>query len=126
MALTGVARRAPSVDVPELEAVAADAADVDAIAPARFTHVVYAAGVTSDFLERPHEIVDSQIAGVTQFLDALRPEARFAFVSSTRVYGRSADTAAFTEESPAVVAPMALDNLYDSAKRFAESLCLWH
>jgi nucleoside-diphosphate-sugar epimerase len=91
-----------------------------------FTHVVYAAGVTSDYGSRPRDVIETQLVGLEAMLGRLTPGCTFVFVSSARVYGRMLTDKPLSEDSAACVTPMHLDNLYDSAKRLAESLCLWH
>lgn len=124
--VTGVARRPPEADV-VIETAYGDVAAIGTELPLEsFTHVFYAVGVTSDYRSRPREVVESQLVGLDAFLRRVDPVCRFVFVSSARVYGRRPDDAPLLEESAALVEPMHLDNLYDSAKRLAESLCLWH
>jgi nucleoside-diphosphate-sugar epimerase len=127
MHITGVARRERVTAPAGIDAVYADVADPNGpFTPARFTHVFYAAGVTSDYRSRPGDVIASQLVGLEAFLERAAPDCRFVFVSSARVYGRHAEDEALAEDSTAVVAPMHLDDLYDSAKRLAESLCLSH
>jgi len=125
--ITGIARRAREPAPEGVDAVYGDIADPNgAFSPADHTHVFYAVGVTSDYRSRPADVIASQLVGLQSFLDRADPQCRFVFVSSARVYGRHSTDEALSEESAASVTPMHLDNLYDSAKRLAESLCLWH
>ena len=71
-------------------------------------------------------MIESQLVGLEAMLERLTPGCTFVFVSSARVYGRMLTDKPLSEDSAACVTPMHLDNLYDSAKRLAESLCLWH
>jgi len=124
MHVTGIARD-PRPGAPVgIETVYADIAR--GVPAERFTHVVYAAGVTSDYRSRPQEVIESQLVGLEATLEGLAPGCTFVFVSSARVYGRVLADEPLSEDSVASVTPMHLDNLYDSAKRLAESLCLWH
>lgn len=124
--VTGVARRPPETEV-VIEPAYGNVATLGAeLALESFTHIFYAVGVTSDYRSRPREVVESQLVGLEAFLRRVDPMCRFVFVSSARVYGRRSDDKPLSEESAALVEPMHLDNLYDSAKRLAESLCLWH
>lgn len=125
MRITGVARRPRQAEEEDVEAIYADVASGDL--PLReFTHVFYAVGVTSDYRSRPEEVLATQLVGLESFLKGVAPQCTVVFVSSARVYGRHATDAELSEDSPAKVTPMHLDNLYDSTKRLAESLCLWH
>ncbi len=125
--VTGIARHPRSATLDGVDALYADVADpAGAFTPDRFTHVFYAVGVTSDYRSRPADVIASQLVGLQAFLERLDPACAFVFVSSARVYGRYPTDEAISEESAAIVTPMHLDNLYDSAKRLAESLCLWH
>jgi nucleoside-diphosphate-sugar epimerase len=122
--VTGIARHSrPSVPA-GIDAVYVDVAR--GVPAERFTHVVYAAGVTSDYRSRPRDVIESQLVGLETMLERLTPGCTFVFVSSARVYGRTLIDEPLSEDSVARVTPMHLDNLYDSAKRLAESLCLWH
>jgi len=125
--ITGIARRARGPAPEGIDAVYADVADPNgSFSPHDYTHVFYAVGVTSDYQSRPADVIASQLVGLQWFLDRVDRRCRFVFVSSARVYGRHSVDEALSEESLAAVTPMHLDNLYDSAKRLAESLCLWH
>lgn len=127
MQVTGIARRERGSAPEGIDAVYADVADPRVpFSTDSFTHVFYAVGVTSDYRSRPGDVIASQLVGLEAFLERADPECRFVFVSSARVYGRHPTDEALPEESTAVVTPMHLDNLYDSAKRLAESLCLLH
>lgn len=125
--VTGIAR-GPRSAVPDgVDAVYADVSDLSgALSLHGFTHVFYAVGITSDYRSRPDEVISSQLVGLERFLERVDPDCRFVFVSSARVYGRHPVDTPLLEESAAIVAPMHLDNLYDSTKRLAESLCLSH
>lgn len=125
--LTGIARSRREPTPEGVEVVYADVADRSAaISPDRFTHVFYAVGVTSDYRLRPSDVLATQLVGLEALLERVDPDCTFVFVSSARVYGRRAVDETLHEDTAAIVAPMHLDNLYDSAKRLAESLCLWH
>src|SRR5579871_1240441 len=89
-------------------------------------YTVYVAGTASDYLRRPKETLETQIIGLENALSRVGNTSRFVYISSTRVYGRQNSMEPITEETAAQVPPMHLDNLYDSAKRFGESLCLWY
>lgn len=125
--ITGIARRARGPAPEGIDAVYADVSDPNgSFSPDDYTHVFYAVGVTSDYQSRPTDVIAGQLVGLQSFLDRIDRRCRFVFVSSARVYGRHSMDEALSEESAAAVTPMHLDNLYDSAKRLAESLCLWH
>lgn len=83
-------------------------------------HVVYAAGLTADFRQRPFETVEAH-AG---FLSRVLAEARFEsllYLSSTRVYKNSADT---HETARLSADPSDPDELYALSKLTGEALCL--
>lgn len=120
--VTGIARVRRGAAPDGVAAVYVDASEAEGLE--RFTHVFYAVGVTSDYRSRPDEVIASQLVGLERFLEQVDPACRLVFVSSARVYGRHAFDEPLSEESTAIVTPMHLDNLYDSAKRLAESLCL--
>jgi nucleoside-diphosphate-sugar epimerase len=91
-----------------------------------FDHVIYVAGTASDYLRRRHETIATQVVGLETFLSCYYGSHSFVFVSSTRVYGRVSDGSPIAEDALACIPPMHTDNIYDSAKRLGESLCLWH
>lgn len=120
--VTGIARVRRGAVPDGVETLYSEVSDAQGLE--RFTHVFYAVGVTSDYRSRPDEVIASQLIGLQRFLERVDPSCRLVFVSSARIYGRHAVDEPLSEESTAIVAPMHLDNLYDSAKRLAESLCL--
>ncbi len=87
-------------------------------------YIIYVAGTTSDYLAKPRQTVETQTYGLQLCLERFKICAGFLFISSTRVYGRITSGEPLTEETQAIVTPMQLDNVYDSAKRLGESLCL--
>jgi UDP-glucuronate decarboxylase len=89
-------------------------------------YVIYLAGTTSDYLSRIRETAETQTIGLQQCLTSAKGSRGFVYASSTRVYGRTASRTFVAEDSLATVRPMHLDNIYDSCKRFGESLCLWY
>lgn len=89
-------------------------------------YVIYVAGTASDYLRRREETIATQVVGLEAFLTRYGGCKSFVFISSTRVYGRISDGSPITEDALACIPPMHTDNIYDSAKRLGESLCLWH
>jgi len=126
----GIARHASAMpascaplDVQFLEASVEDADAVQTLPD--FDYVIYVAGTASDYLRRRQETIATQVVGLEAFLTRYSGCKGFAYIS-TRVYGRVSDGLPITEAAFASVPPMHLDNIYDSAKRLGESLCLWH
>ena len=126
--LFGLARTTPSGPAdPAYHFVAASVADPAAVAALpNFDYVIYVAGTASDYLRRRQETIATQVVGLEAFLTRYAGCKKFVFISSTRVYGRISDGSPITEEALACIPPMHTDNVYDSAKRLGESLCLWH
>jgi UDP-glucuronate decarboxylase len=127
----GVARRplngsfgAPADGFTFVRSSVADDAAHDVVAAADFT--VYIAGTTRDFASRPRETLETQMVALERCLSAARPNAGFVYISSVRVFGRESRDEPFAEDSKALIPVMHIDNLYDSAKRWGESLCLLH
>jgi nucleoside-diphosphate-sugar epimerase len=83
--------------------------------------VVYCVGLTADFRSRPLDAVQAHVALLEEVLRFCRLE-RLVYLSSTRVYGRTADLA--TEAQPIVVRPDDGDHLYNISKLLGESLTL--
>lgn len=125
--LVGIARNAPRSSDPGCTFIAASVADAEAVADLPdFDDVIYVAGTASDYLRRRQETINTQVVGLEAFLNRYAGCRSFVFISSTRVYGRISDGSPLSEDALACVPPMHLDNVYDSAKRLGESLCLWH
>jgi UDP-glucuronate decarboxylase len=125
--VVGVARRSTGApEHPSFRFVAGSAADarlVDSLPP--IDDVVYIAGPTRDYVDRRTEMVEAQL-GLERFLARAAAGSRLVYVSSARVYGRRSRDEPLDEDATAEVRVMDLDNLYDSAKRLGESLCLAH
>ncbi len=83
-------------------------------------HVIWCAGVTADFRQRPFDTVAAHVSDVIPWLQAGRFDS-FVYVSSTRVYQRSVHGA---EDAVLSVATQAPDDLYNVSKLMGESLCL--
>lgn len=125
--LFGLARTAPPVLTPGYTFLPISVADAGAVAGLPdFDYVIYVAGTASDYLRRRQETISTQVVGLESFLTRYAGCRSFVYISSTRVYGRISDGSPITEDSLACVPPMHTDNIYDSAKRLGESLCLWH
>ena len=125
--LFGIARTAPSRPVEGYTFVPISVSDSDSVTGLPdFDHVIYVAGTASDYLRRRHDTIDTQVVGLEAFLARYAGCRSFVFISSTRVYGRISDGSPITEDALACIPPMHTDNVYDSAKRLGESLCLWH
>ncbi len=125
--LYGLARTLPAeppLGVTFLPVSVADSAAVANLPD--FDHLLYVAGTASDYMRRRQETIETQVVGLESFLTRYAGCKGFVYISSTRVYGRESDGSPITEESLACIPPMHTDNLYDSAKRLGESLCLWH
>lgn len=82
-------------------------------------HVIYAAGITSDFKYRPHDTVESHISYLNEVLRRSNFK-KFIYLSSTRIYRHSKET---KENSEITLNNLKLDNLYDLTKMVGESLC---
>jgi nucleoside-diphosphate-sugar epimerase len=83
-------------------------------------HVMYCIGLTADFRTRPFDTVRAHISVLTDVLEHASFES-LTYLSSTRVYGRSAMS---TEKSSLLVNVQAPSDLYNLTKLTGESLCL--
>ncbi len=83
-------------------------------------HVVYCAGVTSDFRSRPLDTIEAHVSELTQLLRNASFDS-FLYLSSTRVYGSSTAT---EESSTLSVRPDAPSDLYNLSKLTGEAACL--
>lgn len=110
-------------------ALRADGADV--YAPARgdpellhrdLGRVVYCAGLTADYLQRPFDTVEAHVGLLARLLEKGRFE-RLVYLSSTRLYD------ALGAEGGREAAPLRLDpadprHVFDLSKALGENLCL--
>jgi nucleoside-diphosphate-sugar epimerase len=83
-------------------------------------HVIYAIGITSDFLKDPLATADAHVSVLARALRTFR-YASFLYLSSTRLYmnASSAD-----EDQPISVLPTDPNYLYNACKLAGESICL--
>lgn len=83
-------------------------------------HVIYSIGLTSDFRSRPFDTVRAHVSVLSDHLEHCSFDS-FLYLSSTRVYSASIETA---EDSPLQVSPVDPSDLYNISKLMGESLCL--
>lgn len=83
-------------------------------------HVFYTIGLTADFRSRPFETIEAHTGYLTDVLSGTRFTS-FVYLSSTRVYARSAST---DEAAQIPVAPSDPDDLYNLSKLMGEAACL--
>lgn len=82
--------------------------------------VIYAIGLTADFRQRPHATAEAHVGLLSQVLQ--RPGLKqLLFLSSTRVYSRSADT---RETAPLPCLSSDPSDLYNLSKLLGEALVL--
>jgi len=82
-------------------------------------HVVYCAGLTADFRERPYDTVAAHVCRLSEILRKTRFES-FLYLSSTRVYARAR---AGDENEVLHVDPLDSSDLYNLSKLMGESIC---
>lgn len=82
--------------------------------------VIYCAGLTSDFRERPYDTVEAHVNYLSKVLRNTNFES-FVYISSTRVYFNSIYG---NEESSLIINPNNSDDLFNISKLMGESLCL--
>jgi nucleoside-diphosphate-sugar epimerase len=82
-------------------------------------HVIYAAGVTSDFRERPFDALEANTCVVADILRNADFET-FLYLSSARVYRRASNS---SESSGITLNPEDPEDLYDFTKLAAEAVC---
>jgi nucleoside-diphosphate-sugar epimerase len=87
--------------------------------PAEATHVIYAAGLTGDFRQKPFETVRAHVSDLAALLQH-RSFDSFLYLSSTRVYAGQERT---EEETSVLVNPMDPEHLYNLSKLMGESVC---
>lgn len=86
--------------------------------------VFYCAGLTADYLARPHDTVSAHVS----LLNELLGEARFdalVYLSSARLYdsAHAAPGQAVDEDAPLCLNPAQPRHLFDLSKALGESLC---
>ena len=93
--------------------------------PALFTqplgHVIYAAGLTADYLARPFDTVEAHVGLLARVLQQCRWDS-LVYLSSTRLYD-SLGAVDATESLPLLLDPTQPRHLYDLSKGLGESLC---
>lgn len=82
-------------------------------------HIVYCAGLTSDFRTRPFDTVEAHVSLPAKILEAANFES-FLYLSSTRVYQRCSSTEETTE---IVLRPEDYSDLYNISKIMGEAIC---
>jgi nucleoside-diphosphate-sugar epimerase len=88
--------------------------------PAEPAHVVYAAGLTGDFRQKPFETVRAHVSDLATQLED-RDFDSFLYLSSTRVYAGQSRT---VEDTLVLVNPLNPEHLYNLSKLMGESVCL--
>lgn len=83
-------------------------------------HLIYAAGITSDFRSRIFDTVDAHVSTLARLLQSVKFTS-FTYLSSTRVYLRNGDT---RENADNTVNVLNREDLYNLSKLMGESLCL--
>lgn len=93
--------------------------------PALFTqplgHVIYAAGLTADYLARPFDTVEAHVGLLSRVLQHGRWDS-LVYLSSTRLYDSLGAVDAL-ESLPLFLDPAQPRHLYDLSKGLGESLC---
>lgn len=97
--------------------------DDDSIFREHLGHVIYCAGVTSDFRYRPYDTVRAHVSLVADLLEKADFES-FLYLSSTRVYANRLADSVVTEEDMIAVNPHHMEDLFGLSKLLGESLCL--
>lgn len=82
-------------------------------------HLVYAAGLTADFREKPHETVRAHVCDLLGAIEHGGFDS-FLYLSSTRVYAGASSSG---EDVPLTVNPIDPDHLYNLSKLMGESVC---
>ncbi|OXE36298.1 MAG: NAD-dependent dehydratase [Phenylobacterium zucineum] len=84
--------------------------------------VIYCAGLTGDFLQRPFDTVEAHVSLISNILEVCRFE-RLVYLSSTRVYD-SLSIRGGLESDVLELDPALPRNVYDLSKALGENLCL--
>jgi nucleoside-diphosphate-sugar epimerase len=85
-------------------------------------HVVWCAGLTGDWAERPYDAVDAHVGALNELVRTSEFES-LLYLSSTRVYDRHAGALA-REDDALVVKPQEGEDLYALSKMAGEAVAL--
>lgn len=83
-------------------------------------NVIYCAGLTSDYRERPYDTVEAHVSYLAEVIKNTNFDS-FTYISSTRVYFNSIEG---TEDTNLSINPNNLDDLFNISKLMGESICL--
>lgn len=86
-------------------------------------HVIYCAGVTSDFRNRPFDTVRAHVSFLSELLERADFES-FLYLSSTRVYFHQKDHDLCSENANILVNSLHPEELFNLTKLTGESLCI--
>lgn len=84
--------------------------------------VIYCAGLTGDFFQRPFDTVEAHVGLIGRILQSARFE-RLVYLSSTRVYDSLSERGG-REDDVLELDPALPRNVYDLSKALGENLCL--
>lgn len=85
-------------------------------------HIVYCAGVTADFRNRPYDTMDAHVGLLSRILASGTYDS-LLYLSSTRLYDGASHGG---EETTFTVDPWSPNDLYNISKLAGETLCLNH
>jgi len=85
-------------------------------------HVIYCAGFTGDWSQRPYDAVDAHVGGITQLARTAAFDS-LLYLSSTRVYDRHPGSLAH-EDDAVVLRPQIPGDLYALSKAAGEAVTL--
>lgn len=88
--------------------------------PADLGHCIYAIGLTADFRTRPFDAIEAHVSIAAKLLRDYNFQS-FLYLSSTRVYAKSAEA---HEEAILSALPSDPSDLYNLSKLTGESICL--
>jgi nucleoside-diphosphate-sugar epimerase len=94
----------------------------DALPSGALGHVIFAAGITADFRERPFDTLRAHVTLPADVLENGQFES-FCYLSSARIYSGASST---SEDAAIQVHPELPDDLYNLSKLAGEALCLNH
>ncbi len=102
--------------------VSSPARDDSTVMTRQLGHVIFAAGTTADFRERPYDTVRAHVSLLSEFLEYANFES-LLYLSSTRVYG---DLEESKEISQLHFTPDSPSDFYNISKIMGEALCFRH
>ncbi len=98
--------------------------DIFSLSSENLGHVIYAIGMTSNFMNRPSDTLDAHI-NIPMTLLPINNYDSFTYLSSTKIYEHSSNNGT-ADENTKIYTDSAPESLFSLSKMVGESICLSH